>query len=77
MPHSVTVYSTPGCPWCHKTKQYLKERGVAFTDHNVAEDQAKAEEMLNKSNQMGVPVIDIDGTIIVGYDKARLDQLLV
>ena len=72
----ISVYSTPTCPWCHKTKDYLKEKGIAFTDYNVAEDQAKAEEMVNKSGQMGVPVIDIDGQIVVGFDKEKIDELL-
>jgi len=73
---TVAIYSTPTCPWCHKAKDYLKEKGITFTDYNVAEDQTKAEEMVNKSGQMGVPVIDIDGTIIVGFDKAKIDELL-
>ena len=73
---SVTVYSTPTCPWCHKAKEYFTEKGVAFTDINVASDQAKAEEMFHKSGQLGVPVIEINGAMVVGFDKEKIDQLL-
>ncbi len=74
---SVIVYSTPTCPFCHKAKEYLTEKGVEFEDFNVAEDQTKAAEMTEKSGQMGVPVLDVNGTIIVGFDKAKIDQALV
>ena len=73
---SVIVYSTPTCPWCHKVKEYLTEKKIAFTDYNVAADTAKAEEMVNKTGQMAVPVIDIDGEIVIGFDRAQLDELL-
>ena len=72
----VTVYSTPTCPFCHKAKEYLKEKGVEFEDVNVAEDQVRAEEMVKKSGQMGVPVLDIHGTIIVGFDQPKIDEAL-
>jgi glutaredoxin-like YruB-family protein len=73
---TVTVYSTPTCPYCHQAKDYFTEKGVKFSDINVAEDQEKAKEMVEKSGQMGVPVIDIDGTIIIGFDKAKIDEIL-
>lgn len=73
---SVTVYSTPTCPFCHKAKDYLQEKGIAFDDVNVAEDDARAEEMIEKSGQMGVPVLDINGTIIVGFDVPKIDAAL-
>jgi glutaredoxin-like YruB-family protein len=73
---TILIYSTPTCPWCHKAKEYFKEKNVAFTDYNVAEDQAKAQEMITKSKQMGVPVIDIEGDIIIGFDKSRIDAAL-
>jgi len=57
-------------------KDYLKGKGVEFNDYNVAEDQAKAQEMVEKSGQMGVPVIEIDNNIIVGFDKPEIDRLL-
>ena len=72
----IEVYSTPTCPYCTMAKDYFKEKGVEFTDYNVAVDQAKAQEMVQKSGQMGVPVIDLNGEIIVGFDKGRIDTLL-
>ena len=73
---NVTVYSTTTCPYCKMAKEYLKEKKAEFTDINVAEDKAKAQEMIDKSGQMGVPVIDIDGKIVIGFDKAGLDKAL-
>ena len=70
------VYSTPTCPYCHKAKDYLKEKGIEFTDVDVSVDQDKAKEMVEKSGQMGVPVLDINGTIIVGFDTAKIDEAL-
>ena len=72
----VIVYSTPTCPYCHQAKDYLKEKGVAFEDVNVAEDRIRTKEMIEKSGQMGVPVIDIGGTIIVGFDQDAIDEAL-
>ncbi|HLD42484.1 MAG TPA: glutaredoxin domain-containing protein [Candidatus Nanoarchaeia archaeon] len=74
--HEVIVYSTTVCPWCHKAKEFLKEHKVAFKDINVGEDRQKAQEMIEKSGQMGVPVLDIDGKIIVGFDKAAIKKAL-
>ncbi|MGI5999074.1 MAG: glutaredoxin domain-containing protein [Lutispora sp.] len=73
---NVTVYSTPTCPWCHKAKEYLQYKEVRYRDVNVAADRAGAIEMIRKSGQSGVPVIDIDGNIIIGFDQARIDSLL-
>ncbi len=72
----VKVYSTPTCPWCKRTKEFLKEKNVQFDDINVAEDREAAKEMVEKSGQMGVPVIEIDGEIVVGFDKEKLESLL-
>jgi len=74
--HKVKVYSTPSCPWCHKAKDFLKEKNVEFEDIDVRADQKAADEMMKKSGQMGVPVIDIDGKIIVGFDKEEMEKLL-
>lgn len=74
--HKVTVYSTETCPYCHMAKDYLKNKGVEFTDYNVGADEQKAMEMVQKSGQMGVPVIDIDGTILVGFRPNEFDKLL-
>ncbi|MFA7654004.1 MAG: glutaredoxin domain-containing protein [Candidatus Magasanikbacteria bacterium] len=74
--NKVLVYSTPSCPYCHMAKDYFKNNGVEFTDYNVAADQIKAQEMINKSGQMGVPVIDINGEIIIGFRPEIFQQLL-
>ena len=73
---NVTIYSTPTCPWCIRAKQFLKENNVLFTDFDVSSNSEKAEEMTQKSGQMGVPVLDIEGTIIVGFDKEKIKQSL-
>jgi glutaredoxin-like YruB-family protein len=72
----VKVYSTPTCPWCHKAKEFLKEHKVDFEDIDVASNHDAAHEMIEKSGQTGVPVIEIDGEIVVGFDRARLSELL-
>ena len=76
MSKNVTVYSTPTCPYCVRVKQFLKESNVSFNNIDVSADQAKAQEMVEKSGQMGVPVVDVDGKIIVGFDKAAIQQAL-
>jgi glutaredoxin 3 len=73
---TVTVYSTTSCPFCVMLKDWLKEKKVDFKDYNVGTDQAKAQEMIDKSGQMGVPVSDIGGEIIVGFDKPKLEKVL-
>ncbi len=73
---AVTVYSTPSCGYCRKLKDYFKENKVPFSDYNVADDMRRAEEMVKKSGQMGVPVVDINGTVIVGFNKAQIDKAL-
>ncbi|MCF0146917.1 MAG: glutaredoxin family protein [Clostridium sp.] len=72
----VKVYSTNTCPWCVKAKNYLKSVGVDFEELNVQEDMTARDEMINKSKQMGVPVLDINGTVIVGFDKNAIDKAL-
>ncbi len=76
MAKSVKVYSTSTCPWCIRVKQFLKENNVVFEDYDVGIDQSKADEMVKASGQMGVPVLDIQGEIIVGFDKDRIKQAL-
>jgi len=73
---NVTIYSTPTCHFCHATKDFFKENNIEFTDKNVAVDREAAEEMVKKSGQMGVPVIDIDGDITVGFDEPKLRSIL-
>ena len=72
----IKVYSTSTCPWCKKAKEFLAEKGVDFEDIDVGENPDKAEEMRKKSGQMGVPQIEIDGKMIVGFDKEALDKEL-
>lgn len=72
----VTVYSTPTCPYCHMAKDFLKEKGIKFEDRNVADDQKAMHEMMEKSGQMGVPVIDVNGTIMVGFDREAMKKAL-
>lgn len=69
---NVTIYSTPTCHFCHMAKDFFKENNVTFTDYNVASDLEKRKEMVEKSGQMGVPVIIIDDVITVGFDKSRI-----
>lgn len=73
---AVKIYSTPTCPWCKKTKEFFKENNIEFEDIDVSKDQAAQKEMIDKSGQMGVPVIDANGTIIVGYDVDKLKKAL-
>lgn len=72
----VKIYSTPTCPWCKKVKEFLKENKIKFKDINVASDKKAAKEMIEKSGQTGVPVIDIDGKIVIGFDEEKLRKLL-
>jgi len=76
MAHTVTVYSTPTCPYCKMAKEYFKDNDIEYADIDVAADDAKAQEMIQKSGQMGVPVIDIDGKIIVGFDREAIKEAL-
>ncbi|MDD5593592.1 MAG: glutaredoxin domain-containing protein [Candidatus Margulisbacteria bacterium] len=73
---TVKIYSTPNCPYCKMVKQFLTENNMPFEDIDVSVNQLAAQEMISRSGQMGVPVIDVDGQIIVGFDKAKLKQLL-
>lgn len=73
---SIIVYSTPTCPFCRQTKAFLLEHKIDFTDIDVMADQDKAREMIQKSGQMGVPVIDVDGQIVIGFDQKKLKELL-
>ena len=73
---NVTIYSTPTCHFCHLAKDYFNENNIAYTEYNVASDLEKRKEMLEKSNQMGVPVIVIGGDITVGFDKPKIAKLL-
>jgi glutaredoxin-like YruB-family protein len=73
---NVTIYSTPSCTYCNLAKEFFKSNKIAYTEHNVATDLPKRKEMIEKTGQMGVPVIEVDGEIIVGFDEERLKQSL-
>ena len=76
MDKKVTIYSTPTCHFCQMTKDFLKEKGIDYTEYNVAQDLEKRQEMIQKSGQMGVPVIYVGDELIVGFDKERLVSTL-
>ena len=74
--HRVVVFSSPTCVWCTRAKTYLRTRNVPFRDVDVSRDAAAARDLVRRTGQMGVPVIEIDGRTIVGFDQARIDSLL-
>ena len=76
MAKNVIVYSTPTCPFCVRAKQFLKDNNIQFEDIDVSENHEKAQEMIKKSGQMGVPVLEIDGAIVVGFDKDKIKEAL-
>ena len=73
---SVKIYSTPTCPYCKMAKQFLTENNIQFEDIDVAASQTAAQEMISKSGQMGVPVLEINNQLVVGFDKGKIKQLL-
>lgn len=75
-PKRVTVYTTPVCTWCNAIKRHLQEYGIQYREVDVSRDQKAAEEMVRRSGQQGVPQTDINGEIIVGFDKTRINRLL-
>ena len=74
--HTVKVFSTPTCPYCHMAKDFLKSKNVEFEDIDVSQDRMQAMQMVQKSGQMGVPQLWIDGQVVVGFDTPRINQLL-
>ena len=73
---SVKVYTTTTCPWCVKTKEFLKANNIRYDEANIGEDETARNEMFEKSHQFGVPVTEVNGTIIVGFDKEALKKTL-
>ena len=73
---AVSIYTTPTCTYCRAAKDYLRQNRVPFNAYNVASDTRRAEEMLHKSGQMGVPVLDVNGRIIVGFNKSEIERAL-
>ncbi len=72
----VIVYSTPTCSWCNTLKSYLRKNGIRFTDIDVSRDESAAQEMMRKSGQQGVPQAIINGEVVVGFDKTKINRLL-
>ncbi|MBI2564930.1 glutathione S-transferase N-terminal domain-containing protein [Candidatus Woesearchaeota archaeon] len=72
----VRIYSTPTCSYCKAAKEFLKENKIEYEDIDVSKNQTAAQEMIEKSGQMGVPVLDIEGTIIVGFDRDAIKKAL-
>lgn len=73
---NVTIYTTPTCGYCKAAKAFFKDNNVEYSEHDVANDSEKANEMIQKSGQMGVPVIEVDNEIVVGFDQTKLSSLL-
>ncbi len=76
MDKTVTIYSTPVCHFCHAAKDFFAENNIAYTEHDVASDASKRQEMIEITNQMGVPVIRIDDDVVIGFDEDKLKELL-
>lgn len=76
MNKKVKIYSTSTCSYCIRTKQFLTENNIEFENIDVTTNETAAEEMIKKSGQMGVPILDIDGEIVVGFDKEKIKSLL-
>ena len=76
MAQKITVYSTQACSFCIRLKQFLKENNIEFENIDISTNAEKTKEMVERSGQMGVPVIDIDGEIIIGFDKDKITQAL-
>lgn len=72
----VKIYTTQTCPYCEMAKEYFKEKKISYEEHDVAADEKAREEMIAKSQQMGVPMIDINGTIIIGFNRTEIDKAL-
>lgn len=72
----IKIYSTPTCPYCLMAKEYFKSKGIDYVDKDVSRDKDALQEMVSLSGQMGVPVIYIDGEVIVGFDRNRIEELL-
>ena len=72
----VIVFSTPTCTYCNMAKKYFREKGVKFKDVDVSRDMAAARDMVRRSGQQGVPVIDIGGKIVVGFDRPKIEKYL-
>jgi len=72
----ITIYSTPTCIYCNTLKKYLSEKNIEFQEIDVSKNEKELEKMVNISGQMGVPVVDIDGNIVIGFNRKKIDELL-
>lgn len=72
----VDIYTSPTCGYCHQAKRFLNERGIRYFEYDVSRDQDAAERMINLTGQMGVPVVVIDGQVVLGFDRNRIESLL-
>lgn len=72
----IKIYSTPTCVYCHNLKEYLDSKNVKFEEVDVSKNEQELEKMVSISGQMGVPVVEIDGNIVIGFDKQKIDELL-
>ncbi len=73
---NVIVYSAEWCPWCKKTKEFLEENGIKFEEMDIEKTDGAAQEVVKKSGQRGIPVVDVDGTIMIGFNKPALEEVL-
>ena len=73
---SIQIYTTPTCPWCERLKAWLKKKKLSYVEHDLIESDKARDEVLEKSGQLSVPVIDFDGQIIVGFDEKRLEEVV-
>ena len=73
---AVRMYTTPNCSYCHQLKRYLRDRQVKFVEYDISRDERKAAEVAARSRQNGVPVLDYNGTVVIGFDRERIDRLI-
>lgn len=74
--NTVEIYTTPGCAYCKMAKEYFKKNGIPYVEYDVSKDIAKRQELLDRTHQFGIPVIIINGKIVLGFDRAKINQLL-
>lgn len=74
--NNIKIYTTPYCAYCKMAKEYFKSKNISYEEYDVMADIPKREEMVKKSGQMGVPVIDINGKIVIGFDRAKINEYL-
>jgi glutaredoxin 3 len=73
---AISLYTTPSCTYCRKAKDWFRQNNIRFSEYDVSRDQRKADEMVRKSGQMGVPVIDVNGRVIVGFNQPEIERAL-